>query len=348
VPSPLGISPGQRFRFEHYLPYLSEKGIGFSVKPFLTHRERKQLYTPKNVVGKAMAIFTAFFRRIGLLFVIHRYNYVYIHRWAAIAGPPIFEWLIAKVYRKKIVYDFDDAIWVNESAYNKKYLAAKFLSKVSKICKWAHKVSVGNSFLESFAKKYNANVYVIPTVVDTNSTHSLLQNHTTTRPAVGWTGSFSTLLYLDIITSVINKLQEKYDFDFFVIADKDPKLTVKNYFFLKWDKATEVSHLLKFHIGLMPLTDDNITKGKCGFKAIQYMSAGIPPVVSNVGVNATIVDNGINGFVCNSNEEWESKIELLLVDMQLRINMGASAREKIMKYYSVESSKNQFLNLFLD
>lgn len=348
VPSPLGISPGQRFRFEHYLPYLKEAGFSFLVKPFLTHSERRHLYTPRNVLGKAGAILSAFLRRIGLLFIIHRYSHVYIHRWAAIAGPPIFEWLVAKVYRKKIIYDFDDAIWVNESAYNKKYLAAKFLSKVSKICKWAHKVSVGNIFLESFASQYNSNVFIIPTVVDTNQVHSIIQDHYTSRPSVGWTGSFSTLIYLDLIIPVINKLQEKYDFDFFVIADKDPKLPLKKYIFLKWDKTTEVTNLLKFHIGLMPLTDDDITKGKCGFKAIQYMSAGIPPVVSNVGVNAVIVDNNINGYVCNSLLEWELKIEALLTDTQLRISMGTSARKKIVKYYSVESSRDQFLNLFID
>jgi glycosyltransferase involved in cell wall biosynthesis len=348
VPSPVGISPGQRFRFEQYLPYLQEKGITYSVKPFLTHQERRQLYKPKNVWGKVGAIMTALFRRIGLLFVIHRYNYVYIHRWAAIAGPPVFEWLVAKVYRKKIIYDFDDAIWVNESAYNKKYLAAKFLGKVATICGWAHKVSVGNDFLAAFAKKYNANVHIIPTVVDTNGTHGYVQEQVTNRPCIGWTGSFSTLLYLDKITPVLNKLQEKFDFDFFVIADKDPTLPVKNYYFLPWNKKTEVTDLLKFHIGIMPLTDDDITKGKCGFKAIQYMSVGIPAVVSNVGVNASIVDNGINGFVCTTEKEWEEAMTQLLTDTQLRINMGVQARKKMVAHYSVDSSKNNFLNLFLD
>ena len=134
VPSPLGISPGQRFRFEHYLSHLEEIGITYKVSPFLSLRGRKVLYSRGNIIGKMIAIAGGYGRRLIDLFFVARYDYVYIHRWATTAGPPVFEWIIAKVLRKKIIYDFDDAIWVKESAYNKKYLAMKFLGKVAKIC----------------------------------------------------------------------------------------------------------------------------------------------------------------------------------------------------------------------
>ena len=152
--------------------------------------------------------------------------------------PPVFEWLITKVFRKKIIYDFDDAIWVRESPYNKRYLAVKFLGKIAKICKWAHIVTVGNHYLYDYASKYNKQVLIIPTVVNTEAVHSRLQNQDTGKPAVGWTGSFSTLKYLDIIVPVIQRLQEKIDFTFFVIADKDPKLLLKNYQFIQFDLGT--------------------------------------------------------------------------------------------------------------
>lgn len=292
-----------------------------------------------------MAIAGGYFRRTIDLFRVFRYDYIYIHRWAATAGPPVFEWIIAKLIRKKIIYDFDDAIWVHESAYNKKYLAVKFLGKVAKICRWAHVVTVGNAYLKEFADQYSRNVLIIPTVVNTETIHGKLQEQDCPHPAVGWTGSFSTLLYLEMILPVLQRLQEKIDFTFFVIADKDPQLALKNYQFINWNTVTETEDLLRFHIGLMPLTDDAITRGKCGFKAIQYMALGIPAVVSPVGVNSLIVDDGINGFICTTEQEWEEKISRLLHDSSLRASFGKQARKKIEDNYSVKSSSDLFLGL---
>jgi glycosyltransferase involved in cell wall biosynthesis len=96
----------------------------------------------------------------------------------------------------------------------------------------------------------------------------------------------------------------------------------------------------------MPLNDDEISKGKCGFKAIQYMSLGIPAVVSPVGVNRDIVDNYINGFITSTTDEWKMKLELLLTDTELRVEMGKAAKEKIEIKYSVNATKWLFLELF--
>lgn len=285
-------------------------------------------------------------RRFMDLFLLRKYEYVYIHRWAATAGPPVFEWIIAKLFRKKIIYDFDDAIWVKESAYNQRYLAFKFLGKVSKICRWSYKITVGNAFLQAYASRYNKQVEVLPTVVNTDSVHHVLQQQDVLRPAVGWTGSFSTLQYLAPLVPVLQRLQEKTDFMFYVIADRDPQLPLKNYRFIRWGSTTEIASLLHFHIGLMPLTDNDITRGKCGFKAIQYMSLGIPAIVSPVGVNPEIVDDGINGFVCTTEQEWEQRLEYLLQNKGVRKEMGEKARQKIVRAYSAVSKEKQFLELF--
>jgi glycosyltransferase involved in cell wall biosynthesis len=346
VPSPLGISPGQRFRFEQYLPDLEKEGIEYCVRPFLSLRGRKHLYSEGNILGKISAMLGGYWRRIKDLFIIHQYEYVYIHRWATTAGPPVFEWIIAKVFRKKIIYDFDDAIWLNESRYNKKFLSIKFLSKVPKICKWAYLVTVGNTYLFDFASKHSSNVIIIPTVVNTETVHGQRQDHDIRHPSVGWTGSFSTLPYLNIVLPALQALQKRMDFTFYVIADQDPKLALKKYVFIKWNAETEREDLLKFHIGLMPLTDNEYSKGKCGFKAIQYMALGMPAVVSPVGVNTSIVDDGKNGFFCSSQQEWESRIELLLNDSLLRKKLGYAASEKIEKDYSVNATRDLFLSLF--
>ena len=131
-----------------------------------------------------------------------------------------------------------------------------------------------------------------------------------------------------------------------MIADKDPQLPLKKYKFIKWNKETEANDLLNFHIGVMPLYDDDISRGKCGFKAIQYMSLGIPAVVSPVGVNTEIVENGVNGFVCATKTEWKARLEELITDSSLRIIFGIEARKKIKDKYSVATTTENFLHLF--
>jgi glycosyltransferase involved in cell wall biosynthesis len=347
VPAPPGISPGQRFRFEHYLSILEENNIHFRISHFYTLKAWKTLYTHGNKFRKVFSVFAGFFTRFMDLFRIGRYTYIYIYREAVPIGPPFFEWIMAKMLRKKIIYDFDDAIWIPAtSTFNKAISKIKYTGKVAKICLWSYKISVGNQFLEKFARQNNSRVFIIPTVVNTKVAHTKQQDQQTLTPAIGWTGSFSTLKYLNIVLPVLQQLQMRYDFTFVVIADKNPMPSLKNYKFIKWTVETEVDDLLNFHIGLMPLYDDDISKGKCGFKAIQYMSLGIPAVVSPVGVNAEIVNDGINGFLCKTEDDWKKRLEELLLNSSLRANLGLAAKKKIEEKYSVQSTTGMFLDLF--
>jgi glycosyltransferase involved in cell wall biosynthesis len=349
VPSPPGIAPGQRFRFEHYLDAMAEKGIRYKISPYYSVKGRRSLYTKSGMLAKALVIAKGYLRRITDLLVLWRYDYVYVHKEVTPVGPPVFPWVAVKIFRKKLIYDFDDAIWIPiMSDYNRRFSFLKNFSQVAKLCRWSYKVTVGNAYLKEYAAQYNRNVVIIPTVVDTEKTHNILQQQETERPAIGWTGSFSTLSYLEIVLPVLRELQEELDFTFYVIADKDPQLPLSNYRFIRWQRETEVQDLLKFHIGLMPLRNDEFSKGKCGFKAIQYMSLGIPAVVSPVGVNAGIVLHGENGFVCNTPEEWKACLLSLLRDTSLRKKFGAAARERIENNYSVKSSSDLFFDLFIE
>lgn len=347
IPAPAGISPGQRFRFEHYLPFLGGAGIEYRLSPFYSLNGWNRLYRQGGLFRKALSVINGFFRRWADLFRVISYHYVYVYREAAPVGPPVFEWIIAKLLRKKIIYDFDDAIWIPvTSEQNKITRYFKWFSKVGTICRIADKVTVGNEFLGDFARKYNKQVIVIPTVVDTDNAHNRLQNQDTTQPVVGWTGTFSTLKYLSIAVPALQRLQERMNFTFLVIANKDPELPLKNYRFIAWDKENEIEDLLKMHIGLMPLYNNDIEKGKCGFKAIQYMALGIPPVVSPVGVNAEIVRHSINGYVAESESDWENYIERLLKEKELRIAFGKADRVEIENLYSVKATAARFISLF--
>ncbi len=343
----MGISPGQRFRFEHYLSALKEQRWKFHVDSFYSWSGWKILYAQGRIPAKAWLVIRGFLKRIITLFRALPYDYVYLYREAAPIGPPVFEWLLAKLFRKKIIYDFDDAIWIPvASEQNKLALRLRAFWKVGVICKWSYKVSVGNDYLGDFARQYNPSVLLVPTVVNTRSGHDGVRDQASSSLVIGWTGTFSTLPYLQIILPVIQRMQEKIDFTFLVIADRDPKLPLKNYQFVRWNKATEKEDLLRMNIGVMPLYDDELSKGKCGFKAIQYMSLGIPAVVSPVGVNSIIVRDGQEGFVCADETAWEEKLTLLLRDEVLRTDMADASRQRIEENYSVAATTDLFLKLF--
>jgi glycosyltransferase involved in cell wall biosynthesis len=347
VPYPTGGAPSQRFRFEHYYPLLMEKGIHYKVAPFWPASAWEILYSPGKKMAKVLGLAKGFLNRILLLFQLPFFNFIYIHREATPVGPAWFEWLARFIFRKKIIYDFDDAIWIPAvSDNNKAALRFRNFKKTGQICKWSYKVSVGNSFLGDYARKFNKNIAWMPTVVNTEARHNQVQDQHTTSPNLGWTGTFSTLKFLDELIDVLKELELEFNNEFIVIADKDPGLPLKNYRFIPWNRETEIADLLQFHIGIMPLTDDDLSRGKCGFKAIQYMSLGIPAVVSSVGANREIVTDGESGFVCTTREEWKEKLSLLLSDHKLRMSMGQSARERIINRYSVSSTKQDFLELF--
>ncbi|MBC7935314.1 MAG: glycosyltransferase [Rhizobacter sp.] len=347
VPAPENISPGQRFRFEHYVKIADPNKYSFDIKPFFTQKTWGIIYLKNRYMEKLLGILLGFLGRIFTMFTLFKYDYVYIYRDAAVLGPPIFEWIVAKLYRKKIIYDFDDAIWIStSSAANPGAAFLKSTWKVANICKMSKVVTVGNDFLAAYARKYCSDVRVIPTVVNTATSHNTLKDQDELPLTIGWTGTFTNFVYLEAIIPAINKLKERYDFRFLVIADKDPLFKNIDYTFKQWNIHSEIEDLLQLSIGLMPLADTEMEKGKCGFKAIQYMSLGIPPVLSPVGANSIIVNNGITGFWADDQGDWIEKLALLIRDEALRKEMGARARQKIIAEYSVEATKNKFFELF--
>jgi glycosyltransferase involved in cell wall biosynthesis len=347
VPYPEKSAPSQRFRFEQYLDFLKDQGISYEVHPFIGKDAWNTLYKHGYLFSKLLGITKGYFRRFLMLGKIVFCQWVFIHREASPIGPPIVEWFIAKIIRKRIIYDFDDAIWLpNTSDENKIAGRLKYHSKTASICKWSYRVSVGNEFLADYAWKYNKRVVVTPTTIDTNSYHDRMKDQYTKETVIGWTGTHSTLKYLKLVLPVLQRLESVYSFKFMVIADKDPKLKLKSYQFIRWSQEKEIDDLLQFNIGIMPLTDDTWSKGKCGFKALQYMALGIPAVASLVGVNEKIIDHESNGFLCRTEDEWFEKLKLLLKEPDLRFLMGRNGRKKIEENYSVSSNKQNFLDLF--
>jgi len=347
VQYPEKVSPGQRFRFELYKDVLKKNGFSITTKPFLDQTGYEVIHQYGFFFTKLLALLRGFLNRFLLLFSIKQYDFIFLQREATPIGPPIFEWLCTKLFKKKMIYDFDDAIWI-KSVSDQNSLAAIFKNtgKIKKICKWAYKVSCGNQFLCDYALQYNSNVVYNPTCVDTVFRHNLIANHDVERITVVWTGSFSTMTYLEIVLPALKMLQEKYDFDVKIISNQKPSFDLKNIEYVEWTEENEVAELASCQIGLMPLSDDEWSLGKCGFKLIQYLSLEMPAVSSPVGVNNSIIEEGINGYFANSTLEWYLAIEKLILDKELRKKMGNSGRKKIIERYSLFSNEACFISLF--
>lgn len=349
VPYPLGVAPSQRFRFEQYFEILEQNGFDFDSQSFIDEQTWKILYLKGYLVKKTIGIFRGFLRRFYLLFFLKKYHFIFIHRETAPLFPPIFEFLIAKVFQKKIIYDFDDAIWLpNTSKQNRISAFLKFNQKVKWICRWAYKISAGNDYLCAYARQFNPNAVLNPTTIDMShhKKSNLQETQKKGKIMIGWTGSHSTLKYLHEIEGVIKEIEKNYAIHFLVIANQKPDIQLDSLIFLPWKKESEIEDLSKIQIGIMPLTDDEWAKGKCGFKALQYMSLGIPTLASPVGVNTTIIQDGKNGFLCDRAEVWRDKLIMLIENESLRTELGKNAQQTVEKYYSVQANKENFLRLF--
>ena len=346
VPYPLDKAPSQRFRVEQFFPLLTENSIYFRVESFFDQSVGSVLYKKGAFVSKFIGVVKGFFSRIFLvLFRLDQYDYVFIHREASPIGPPFFEWYISRIKRKKIIFDFDDAIWIPalESPFIN-WLKASW--KIKHICRWSYKITAGNQYLANYARQYNSNVVVMPTCVDTEYIHNRIKYQHTEKIVVGWTGSHSTLAYLKNISVILQRLADLQNVEILVICNKPPEFSFDNLSFIPWNKDTEVDDLLKMNIGIMPLQNDKWSEGKCGFKLIQYLALGIPAVASPVGVNNKIIDHGMNGFLCTSDDEWLDGLTQLINDVTLRVKMGQKGREKIVEHYSVLANAGIFLSLF--
>jgi len=351
VPYPLNTSPSQRFRFEQYFAVLSSSGYGIRVQSFLSTHNWQIFFGSGKYLRKVWALSFGFVKRSAILFHAPFFDFIFIHREVTPVGPPVFEWMLAKILRKRIIYDFDDAIWLTDRTHEPWIISMlKWRQKTGSICRWSYKVSCGNAYLANYARLYSAKVTWNPTTIDTENWHNpdlYLKPGDHGKIVIGWTGSHSTLKYLEEVAVVLKKIERNVDnVQITIIADRKPSLDLASVLFIPWDEKTEVAELVKIDIGIMPLPDDEWSKGKCGFKALQYMSLGKPVVAAAVGANNSIIDDGTNGFLVSSLEQWENCLIRLIQDQELREKMGQNGRRKILERYSVVSNSVNFVSLF--
>lgn len=344
-----GRSPGQRFRFEQYLDYLRENGIDSHISYLLNEYDDPVFYSPGKLFGKFGILLKSIKKRLNDLKIAKNFDAVFLYRDAIMLGTTFFERRIKKM-GVPLILDFDDSIWLKDvSDGNRKLAFLKQTSKTPDIINLADVVFAGNNYLAEYAGRYNTNVKIVPTTIDTN--YYVPEDAKDNNPVcIGWTGSSTTLKHLAFAFPLLKRIRDKYGEKvcFRVISDEPVNTDLEGLQNIKWNKRTEVEALNKIDIGIMPLPDNEWTKGKCGFKGLQYMALEIPAVMSPVGVNEEIIDNGKNGYLAYDEDDWFEKLSVLIDDFELRRKLGIAGRQAVIEKYSFESQKDKYLNYFKD
>ncbi|MBF9223812.1 glycosyltransferase family 4 protein [Hymenobacter ruricola] len=343
-------SPSQRFRFEQYIDYLRENGFDSDYSYLISAEDDKVLYSPGNYFGKLKIFLKSAAKRLGNVLDLGKYDIVFIQREAFMIGTTLFEKLFAKS-KAKVVFDFDDSIWRNQGeavGANTKLLFLKNPDKTKDIIAASDLIFAGNEYLANYSRQFNKNVVIVPTTIDTTEYERAKLPPHPGRVCVGWSGSFTTIEHFETAIPALRKLKAKYgDKVYFkVIGDGSYRNEELGIVGLPWRKNTEIEDLSEIDVGIMPLPDTEWAKGKCGLKGLQYMALEIATLMSPVGVNSTIIQDGVNGYLANQPDEWVDKISRLIDNEALRLEMGRAGRQTVVDQYSVISERGHYLQLF--
>lgn len=340
-------SPSQRFRFEQYLQVLKENGFECEFSYLLNEKDDTVFYKKGHLFTKGLIVLKSISKRLKELFNVSRYDIIFIQRECFMLGSSFFERQFSKS-GAKIIFDFDDSIWLqNVSDANKTFAWLKNPDKTSKIISYSNLIFAGNQYLKDYALQFNDNVEIIPTTIDTVE-YQKVNLPKSEKVVIGWSGSITTIQHFEYALSVLKKIKVKYKDTVVlkVIGDANyvnSELGIKG---LGWNKQTELADLSTFDIGIMPLPDDEWANGKCGLKGLQYMALAIPTIMSPVGVNTEIIQDGKNGFLASSEDEWLDRLSILIESKELRQQIGTAGRKTVVEKYSVEANKQKYLNLF--
>jgi hypothetical protein len=300
-----------RLRVLQYLPYFAEKGIATEVSEF-----------PRS--PKAWLSMMPSLKSSDVIFVQRK-------------RLPLYALLLIRRLGKKIVYDFDDAVMFKNSLSPNPYSLRRKMS-FKRMLAHTDLVIAGNSFLKGEAEKYHRDVRVLPTPVDGRRYLAKIYEQTE-RVNIGWIGDHGSIHYMESYKDVWEKIGRKYGDKVLLTIICDTFIDTVNIKTrkIRWSQESEIDSLLELDIGVMPLFDDLWSRGKCGFKIIQYLGVGVPPVCTPVGINRDVVEDGVNGFWAVTKEDWIEKLSALIEDPAMREHMGREGRARIMKDYTVEA-----------
>ncbi|WP_075292055.1 glycosyltransferase family 4 protein [Pararhizobium arenae] len=346
LPHPIE-GPSSRFRVYQFLPYLQAHGIEATVSPLLSSSLAPIVYDKGKTAQKILLTGYGLLRRLYDVLRSTRYDVVYVLREAFPFGPPLLERLMA-AGASRMIFDYDDAIYVSSTAYTNPLDRFRDFSKTEKLIRMADHIVAGSHHLARYAARHKpivSCISILPTVVDTRDFRPPGQRHGDDF-TIGWIGTPRGTAYLRSIREAIITVSRKLPKARFVFVGAEPfdcgGVPVE---FRKWTLEREIADIQSFDVGIMPLFDDEEARGKCGFKLIAYMSAGLPVVCSPVGANKDIVSEGVNGYFADTPEAWAKALIRLGENPLLRHQFAEQGRRHVEENFSLDVVAPRLLSI---
>ncbi len=328
--------PGSRYRIYQFKRFFEESGVDIEIIPAFSNAylSAEELQGVRRALRRGVEGARAFARRILSLRKIFSADLVAIEREFFPRFPPIFE-LMLKTMGKGYVLEFDDAVFHSPGR------RWKYPSTVS----MARKVITGNKYLMEYAARYNDEVFIVPTCVDPESYNPREEYGMGEFPKIGWVGLPYNFPHLKSVEAPLLEVLEESGGELVVLSGRDPEMALPCSF-VKWSLEEEAEIIKTFDVGIMPLLDTPYSRGKCGLKILQYMAAGVPVIASPVGVNTDIIHDGVNGFLAQNITDWMEKLKALLIDGDLRENLGREGRKTVEEHFSLQAWAKRLLSIY--
>jgi glycosyltransferase involved in cell wall biosynthesis len=234
-----------------------------------------------------------------------------------------------------LIFDFDDAIYCDHESTEidkTSNLYHKFKSIISR----ADLIVAGNKILKEAASEFSDNIEIIPSAVFVKNIPQKSYTSQDKNVIIGWVGSSFNLQYLSLLSPILKKLSDKHDIQLRIVCDEGLEMDGVVVKFVPWDIKTQDREIANFDIGVMPLPDSLHTSGKCGYKALQYMAAAVPAVVSDVGINSDLMRHGKLGCVAKNIGDFYEALEHLIASPEERMKKGEASRLEVEEKYSIE------------
>lgn len=329
------LGASSRLRLFQYERYLLERSLECIRVPFFSDEYLWNQYEQKGTVQSG--VLRSYFQRALAGRAFDKSDLLWIEKEAL----PWVPWGIERVFlprRVPFVVDFDDAVFHRYDLHRSRIVRWLLGAKLDRLMAAATLVTAGNEYLADRARQAGAAwVEIVPTVVDVENYAPSGLDRRPAVPVIGWIGSPSTwdaymVPMMPLFTDVAQTEAARIHAVGCGSGGGHHSLLDR----LPWTEQSEVAQIQAMDIGIMPLTDTPWARGKCGYKLIQYMACGLPVVASPVGVNAEIVEDGVNGFLAETEAEWRSALTRLLRDPDLRHRMGRAGRAKVEAQYSLQ------------
>lgn len=346
VPYHSGFCAGQRFRIELWASHLERRGINFEFFPFASPELTSILYCQGRTFEKGQQMLRCYYDQLSRVLAASKPDVVYIYREAALIGPALIERL-AKRWGAPIIYDIDEPVFVPYvSPRNGRLNTLKCVSKTHGLFGMSEHVLAVNQSIGDYAARFAKKVSIVPMAVDTDRYRPSESAPESSPPRVVWVGTLTNQPNIELVAAPLAKLRETRGTVLRVIADEPMTLDGVDVDFVQWRYDREVALLQDCQIGIVPVKPSVWSPWKFFFKLIQYMSLGIPVVATATGSNVEIIEDGVNGFLANSEEEWYDRLVTLIDNPELRASMGQAARKTAEAHFSLTRQIDFIENVF--